>query len=180
MRTGILLAGIVVLILGVVLWYLPIQPVTSTLTVPTGAGDTLSANPPLAILSSELTYSANWSAGSSITVNVYDCGTDTSCTNAIHTGAIATATGSTGSLSWTGPKGNYYLIVPSGTATVTAGVTEPLAGGIVGVLLLVVGLVLAIFGAVRNPPAPKASPPPVAAPAASAPATAPPAAPPAE
>ncbi len=180
MRTGMLVAGIVVLIIGVVLWYVPVEPVTSSLTVPTGAGDTLSANPPLAVLSSQLTYSASWTSSSSITVNVYDCGTDSSCSNAIHSGAIATGTGSSGSLSWTGPKGDYYLIVPSSTATVTAGATEPLAGGIVGVILLVVGLLLAIIGAVRRPATPKAAPAPAAAPPSAAPASAPPAAPPAQ
>ena len=178
MRTGMLVAGIVILIIGVVLWYLPVQPVSNSLTVPTGAGDTLSANPPLAVLTSQLTYSASWTASSSITVNVYDCGTDSACSNAIHSGAIATGTGSSGSLSWTGPKGEYYLIVPSSTATVTAGATEPLAGGLVGVALLVVGLIIAIVGAVRGPAKAKASPAPAAAPAAAPPAAAPPAAPP--
>lgn len=174
MRAGMLVVGILLLIVGIVLWYLPVQPSATTQAVPTGEGAIISANPPLAVLTSSLSYNANWSASSTVTVNVYDCGTDTQCTNAVHTSPIATGTGASGSLSWSGPKGEVFLVVPSSTATVTTTVTEPLLGGVIGVVLLVIGILLAAIGAMRAPK--KAAP---AAPVARAAApAAPPAAPP--
>ena len=130
--------------------------------VPATSGDIVEANPPLALLTPHLPYTVTWTSdsGGPVNVSVYNCGTDSSCSNFGPSDRVATGTGATGSLSWSGVKGNYYAIVPAGLTgrtTVTASVGEPLDGGIVGLAVLVLGLIFLAIGATGGKP-PRAPP----------------------
>ncbi|MCI4358515.1 MAG: hypothetical protein L3J95_02565 [Thermoplasmata archaeon] len=165
MRTGWVIGGVIVLILGFVLWYVPMSLAVGSSDVPATAGLAVNANPPLALLSPNLPYSATYSSDSGLPVNVtvYNCGTDSTCTHFNPSSdRVASGKGSTGTLTWSGVKGNYYLVVPTGLTgktTISVTVGEPLAGGLAGIALVVIGLLLLLVGAaskqaVRPPPQP--------------------------
>ncbi len=159
MRKGMVIVGLVLLLLGVVLWYVPVGNPQPSTAVASGEVLVVGASPPLAVLSPSLPYSAAWtSSGGSDTVTVYDCGTDSSCANAGSASSqVTSGSGTSGTLTWSGSRGDYFAIEPgNGTVTVTPTIGEPFAGGLIGLLLVIVGLVLLLVGAVRppKPPAP--------------------------
>ncbi len=162
MRKGILVVGVVLLILGAVLWYLPIST-TQSQAVPNGDAWTIGANPPLALLTPTIPYTVTWNSASGLNVSVYDCGSSGSCTSSSLVNPVATGNG--GSLSWSGTKGDSYAIVPSRATTLNLGIGEPIAGGLLGLLLVVVGIILALVGAAsggsKMRPAPVPVPPPM-------------------
>jgi len=156
MRTGWVIVGVIVLILGFALWYYPMSLAVGSNDVPATAGEEVNANPPLALLTPNLPYTATWSADSGLTVNVsvYNCATDSTCTHFNpSTDRVASGKGVSGTVTWSGVKGNYYLVVPTGLTgktTISVSVGEPLAGGLAGLALVVIGLILLIAGAARK------------------------------
>ena len=152
MRTGWVIVGVVLLILGFVLWYIPMNVSDGSLDVPAGSVDAVEANPPLALLTPNLPYTVTWSSdsGHSVNVTVYNCGTDSSCANIASSNKVTSGSGASGTVKWTGAKGNYYAIEPSSSSTVTVNVGEPLIGGIVGLALVAIGVIFLIVGAARK------------------------------
>lgn len=150
MRTGWVIGGLIVLILGFVLWYIPVNISAGSNDVPAASGVVVEANPPLALLSSNLPYTATWSSDLGIPVNVsaYSCGTDSTCSHA--TDKVASGTGTTGTLTWSGSKGTYYVIIPTSKTSISVNVGEPVAGGIAGLALVVIGLIVLLAGAARK------------------------------
>ncbi|HEV2166477.1 MAG TPA: hypothetical protein VGS23_05835 [Thermoplasmata archaeon] len=166
MRTGWAVVGILVLIVGVALWYIPMNVSIGSNHVPALSGDIVEASPPAALLTPKLPYTVTWSSDSGAPVNlsVYNCGTDSTCGSFTPSDRVASGSGATGTVTWSGVKGNYYAIVPSGLTaktTVTASVGEPLFGGLLGIGLLVLGLIFLAVGAggKSKKPAPKPMPP---------------------
>ncbi|MGI0053355.1 MAG: hypothetical protein ACREC5_04765 [Thermoplasmata archaeon] len=154
MRKGVLVAGIVLLVLGAVLWYLPI-PMSQSQTVPTGYAWTLSTSPAAAVLTPTIPYSVTWDASPGLSVSVFDCGSGSCDLGSL---SDVVTSGSGGSLSWSGVKGSTYAIVPTSNATFTVSISEPLGGGDVGVALLVIGGVLLIVGAATGGEKPRPAP----------------------
>lgn len=160
MRGGTVAVGLVLLILGVVLWYLPIAgQMSTTLSIPAGSEESIGDPAPVALLTKTVSFTVSWSSSSSVTVRVYDCGTNqNSCstiTNA--TSPVASGSGSTGSLTWSGPKGEYFAVVPSGSTTATISYSAPLANGLAGLGLTILGFLVFLIGLARKaktPPAP--------------------------
>ena len=166
MRAGIAVVGLVLLLIGLALWYVPFAGPSSNAAVPNGSALTVQGSAPAALLTSSFTWTVSWTAtSSSVTVTVYDCGTSPgSCTNSGLT-VVKNGTGSSGSLSWSGPKAEAYAILVTGGsgATVTYGYAVPIAGGLAGIALTFIGFILLIAGAAMRkksapmPPMPAAS-----------------------
>lgn len=161
MRAGIAVVGIVLLVIGAVLWYLPL-PGTSTgqTQVAAGQGETVQATAPLALLTPQVTLTVTWTASTSAAIRVYSCGSDSSCGSPSST-AIASGSGTSGTLTFTADKGSYYIIVPDHTATINVQPTVPILGGALGLVLLVIGIILLLVGLVARKKQPKAEPAPV-------------------
>ena len=100
MRTGWVIVGVVLLILGFVLWYIPMNVSDGSLDVPAGSVDAVEANPPLALLTPNLPYTVTWSSdsGHSVNVTVYNCGTDSSCANIASSNKVTSGSGASGTV----------------------------------------------------------------------------------
>lgn len=157
MRPLLVAVGVVVLVVGLALWYLPMPGQSASAQVPDNSGYVIQGTGPLAILSTSFAYSASWSAATSVNVSVYDCGTSSNCTNLVVglTPITAFGNGTSGSLSWAGARGHYFAIVPSNAATITWTYQVPLLGGAVGVGLTVLGALVLLVGLIAKPPAKK-------------------------
>lgn len=154
MRWVALTVGLVFLVAGGVLWTLPVYTDTEvTLGGSSGGtqqGYVIGNAPPLAIFTPSLTYYAGWTAPGNVTVTVYDCGgTPSGCSTTRH--VVVSGNGFSGGVSWNGAKGEYYVVVPSGSAQVGVSYAEPLVGGAVGATLTVLGALLALYGALTGP-----------------------------
>jgi hypothetical protein len=147
-RTGIVAIGLALLVVGCALWYLPFPSSTSA-NVAVGYGFVVGTNPPLAWLTSSVGYTATWTAVNATNVSVFDCGTDSGCS--AQGAQVAQGSGTHGSLSWSGPKGEYFDVVPNDTASVTVNYHTPLGGGAVGLVLVAFGALLLAIG-IRSPP----------------------------
>lgn len=157
MRPLLVAIGVVVLVVGVAVWYLPMPGQSASADVPDNSGYVIQGTGPLAVLSSTFAYTASWSAATSVNVTVYDCGTSSNCTNLVVglTPITASGNGTSGSLSWQGDRGHYFAVVPSNAATITWTYDVPLLGGAVGLGLTVVGVLVLVVGVVAKRPAAK-------------------------
>lgn len=155
MKPGWVALGVVLLLVGVALWYVPVAISVGSQDLRSNGAFMVEASPVLAILSPKLPFTATWSndAGDDVVVHVFDCGTDSQCTHNL-SGPIASGIGVSGSVDWSGVRGEYYAISPvdltGSKTTVHASVGEPIGGGIVGVTITAVGAVLTVLGAVRR------------------------------
>jgi hypothetical protein len=155
MRGSWVALGIVLLAVGVVLWYLPVSMAVGSTVVPALGGDIVHDDPTLAVLTPTVAYSSTWasSSGASVVVDVYNCGADSSCSNFTSPTPVASGHGSSGSLSWSGGKGDYYAIIPMGitqSTTVSVSVAQPLGGGFDGLGVVIIGVFVVFLGAIRR------------------------------
>lgn len=101
-----------------------------------------------------------WTGGnlSTLSIQVFSCGQGGSCAGANQTSPVASATGASGTLTFTLQKGYHYLIQSDGTVTVvvTVGALASLFG--LGLVLSVVALVLLIMGLILKPRRPAPGP----------------------
>lgn len=158
--------GLVVLVLGVLVVALPYAGVNAMAeTVPSVSSGSVAEVSPAIYGGGTLTVS--WSgAPSSTEVTLYSCPGDPSCssiTSSSQLQAIASATGSSGSISSSVSGGQTYVLTESGTSgslSVTATVYGFGLVGVLGAVIAVIGVVLVVLPVRR----------PAAAPAAEAPA----------
>ncbi|HEV2316529.1 MAG TPA: hypothetical protein VGV89_03015 [Thermoplasmata archaeon] len=155
MRAAVVGIGVAMLVVGGVLWYLPF-PTSSSANVTVGYGYVVGTDPPLALLTSSVGYTATWTSQNTTNVSVFDCGTDSSCGS--QGGQVAQGAGTHGTISWSGAKGEYFDIIPNDTAEVTVTYHTPLGGGTVGLVLVGFGAVLAVVGLRSAPPPRKPEP----------------------
>ncbi len=150
-------AGAVLLVLGVALFYVPIpgQGITS-FSDQSSNGYVAGSNVPAtfyepSITPAAISFSVSWAYSIPVTVSVYSCGTDTSCAagSAYETPAQLVAQGDSavGSLTFNGVAGNGYEVYASSIISVNIAYNGPLFGGIVGLLFLVIGVIALIAGA---------------------------------
>ena len=170
MRMGIVVAGIVLLIIGAVLLFVPIvqQPDqtvdTSGSSFPFGAVQIAGFS-----LTGSIPVSVTWSSPSAVTVFAATCSSGcASASSASSIGGIAIQTGTGGTFTLSQPNGGYLVYGALNTSggggagpTVTFKITTALStiGSVVlvlGILLLIVGLVLKSKSAKTKamPPAP--------------------------
>jgi hypothetical protein len=150
-RASIAVLGAVLVVIGAVLWVVPVTPASSSIQVPYGDGYDFGL--PSGVMIGSVPYSADWSAPTSANVTLYSCGTDSGCPNYSFDPVVAHGTGASGSMRWSSAGGRYFLLVPNVTANITVHYTEPVAGGVAGVGLLGVGVIVCVAGlAIRKPP----------------------------
>jgi uncharacterized membrane protein len=147
MRKGIVVAGIVLLVFGLIALAVPFATSSQSAALqPTSSGGAGGlAYSPTSLVSSG-TLSVSWSgAASTTTVSVSPCDTS-SCTST--SAAIASGTGSSGSFSLSVQPGHYYLISQNGNTEflVSIQTTGFEFVDVIGIVLIVVGLVLAVLG----------------------------------
>jgi hypothetical protein len=160
MRKRLLVIGIVVALAAIAVWYVPLQTVTTSDTLPLNRSQVIGLQAPLDVIGPTIGYTLHWTAVSAATVSVYRCGTNSACTSISSGNLVARGTGPSGSLSWSGPQGNYFHIVASAPVSITIEELEPLLGGSAGVAMLVFGGFLVVLG-VRLPALPEPEEAPV-------------------
>ncbi|MHB8352663.1 MAG: hypothetical protein ACYDFT_08285 [Thermoplasmata archaeon] len=149
MRRGLLLAGLVLIVLGLLLVALPAFPsAPQHVYVPSaGAHALVEDMAPFDLLFPRVAFSLAWiSTANGTNLIVYACGTDPACPFP-PASPVAEATGSSGTLSFLGSANEYYLVVPQhGAVTLTVTESGPYDGGGPGLALLLVGLGLGAGG----------------------------------
>jgi hypothetical protein len=169
-RRVLLGLGAALLVGGLLLLYFPVpgQGVGAR-TVPVGFGESITVSGNYAVLTSSVPFHVHWSAPSTVHISVFGCGTDPTCNATIaaqpSATPIADATGSSGTLDFSGQKGHSYLVIPNGSANATSVAVDyslPWEGGAPGLGLVAGGLVLVIVGVLsrKRPPEAAAAPPP--------------------
>lgn len=148
MRPNLLAVGILLILIGAGLWYYPLTNASyPAVTDAAGTRDVVGRGVPVAAPGEGLQYSASWESSASVTVSVYACGSDKSCSLAGSSSAIVTETGLSGTASWTGHPGQYFAIVSTGgSITIVVSYTEPVFGGILGLSIFVLGWIILILG----------------------------------
>ena len=82
MRSFLPILGVILIAGGLILWYVPVQTITSPVAVvPSGYGLVTQRVAPYAYLTPSIPLSASWTSDSSIDVQVYSCGSDSSCSD---------------------------------------------------------------------------------------------------
>jgi hypothetical protein len=159
--------GLMLVLVGAVLWVLPISTNLATnVSIDSQTEDVLSVSAPLAVLTFSVSFSASWTAVSPVNLTVFGCGSDSSCSNVPgNASSITNGSGRTGELTWSGPRGAYFAVLPSGPAVLNLSYEAPLWNGLAGVVLLVLGVGITIAGFMgrgkersEEPPAPPVIP----------------------
>ncbi|HXQ94760.1 MAG TPA: hypothetical protein VN864_06310 [Thermoplasmata archaeon] len=161
MRLPVVAFGVVLILAGAALWYVPLTSATTTIQVP--VGDAYDFGVPTGYIVAGIPYTASWNSGSLTNVTIYSCGTNSACPNEVSAPVVAQRDASSGSLKWTSSAGHYFLLVPNTTVNLTLSYLEPVSGGLVGLGALGLGAIVLVVGlALRRPPtdAPAASPDP--------------------
>jgi hypothetical protein len=143
--------GLVLALVGAVLWYVPVTTASSSTPVP--VGDAFDFSVPGTLIIGPVPFTATWTASGPTNVTLYGCGSDAKCSAQTNSSVIARGAGTTGSMKWTGKAGLYYLFVPDASTNVTISYGEPLLGGLGGLAVLGVGIVVLVAGiAMRRSP----------------------------
>lgn len=142
------IVGIAVLVVGVILIALAFTVLNHfSETIPASSSQ---SSPTLAIVPQVVgsgTLTIGWSgATSDSTINVYPC-SDSTCASFSSTTAVASGTGSSGSLSFSATGYSGYGVVSTSTAPVTVNVSVVgiSIAALIGIILAVIGLVLAVL-----------------------------------
>ncbi len=152
-----IVAGAILLALGIALFYIPIpgQGITTFSDNSTGAFVAGSSVPATfyepSITPAPISFSVGWAYSAPVNVSVYSCGTDTSCAagDAYEVPAQLVAQGNAyvGTLTFNGVAGNGYEVYASSIISVTIAYNGPLVGGVIGLLFMVIGAIALIAGA---------------------------------
>jgi hypothetical protein len=167
-RLEIIALGLVLAVVGAVLWLVPLAPANATIEIP--VGDAYDFGIPGALEVGSIPYTLSWTSHVLTNVTIYLCGSTNACPAGTNGSVLVRQFGTYATLSWESHAGQYYLLVPNQTVNVTVDYKEPLSGGLVGLGVLGTGLVIMLAGlAIPRRPTPKpAEGPAPAAPAAPA------------
>jgi hypothetical protein len=160
MHRGWLAIGVAVVVIGALLWYLPFPTSAGSGAVPPGDELVVSAGAPLAVWTPTLSYTASFTSGSGlpVRVTVYACGSDASCSSYTPNDAVTEVTAVSGTLHWSGARGNSFALVPdvntSAAVSISVQVGLPYRDGVVGLGFVGIGAVLAALSVVMGRPAP--------------------------
>jgi len=155
-RFGIVAIGAVLIVVGGLVWYAPLQPIHDGPLTDTGSSYSIGLQAPLDVLGATVSFSLTWSSSVDESVEIYSCGTHPTCTGLTSSDFVAGGSGKTGTLGWTGKAGEYFAFVSSSQPIqLTIDYTEPVLGGTAGLGTLVFGGFLAALGIVTaTPPRP--------------------------
>jgi uncharacterized membrane protein len=159
MRWGLVVVGIILIVLGGVLMYVPLVPEASVHIDPSSPYyATLSGYSP----TGKIPGSVSWTSPSSTEVVLQACTGQVSLFECNGTETTTFENGTSGSFSFSVPQGGSIILYTEGNASANVKLAEPTYGAAVlgvGVILLVLGLVLR-RRASGAPPAPPSSTPP--------------------
>lgn len=154
MRRRLVVLGIVVALVGLALWYFPIQPVSTGPQLDSGTTYIVGLEAPLSILGAPIPFTLLWDAHNiTMSVSVYACGEQPKCHNVGPANLLASEKGTSGTLHWQGRAGDYYAVVStSKPLTLTLSYPEPVLGGTAGLAAIGFGGFLAALGVWLAPP----------------------------
>jgi hypothetical protein len=164
MRPGLLVAGIVVLVIGVALLLVPVIPQTSETVRSTSNTPYYEGSVSGYSLTGTTVVSVTWSTNSSVAVTVLAAACSGGCTNISQVSGVTSENGTTGSFTLNQPNGGSVLMgeVYGGPTPVSVTFKITTSLGTVGTILVVLGILLLIAGAVlgrRAKPAATTTPP---------------------
>ncbi len=185
MRIGLVIVGLVLIILGAVLLFVPLEPQTNQVVSTSSDTPYYEGTVSGFSLTGSIPISVSWNASATVQVIAGAC--TATCTNESQVSSITTETGMSGSFTLSQPNGGSILMGAIGPlggspASVTFKITTALTT--VGTILVPVGIIVLILGVVLKsqkqkmaamaPPASPPTPPPAAPPASPPPPGAPP------
>ena len=159
MRIGIVVAGVVLIVIGAVLLFVPITD-QGTQTVTSSAPEVLQVSG--FSITGSIPVSISWTSSSAVEVLAAACSSscDTGNINAIS--GLTIQSGTSGSFTLNQPNGGEIVlgVITTGGSSASATFTVKTALSLVGTILLLVGIVILIVGAVlRSRPKAEAMPP---------------------
>lgn len=153
MRVQAVAVGIVFLVIGLVFFLVPIDGQYTT-------GDYATSNAPVVfyepgLTPGSLTFEVTWTTTSSVTVSVYNCGSDTGCSagSAYEKSGdlVQSQTSNNGDITFTGSAGTGYEVYASSSTFVSVNYDGPLFGGFFGAGFAAFGLLILLIGLVVKP-----------------------------
>jgi uncharacterized membrane protein len=168
MRTGIVVVGVVLLVVGAVLLFVPITPQPSQKIASNSSTPVLLFSVSGFSVTGSIPISVSWSSTGPVTVAAATCsGTCQNRANVSDVSGITLQSGTSGSFTLNQPNGGEVLIAAVNTGggnatTTTFNVTTALST--VGTILLIVGILLLIVGVVvkaKSKPVPMQMAPPM-------------------
>ena len=155
MRARAVGVGLAILILGLVFFLVPItgQSVGSY-TYYSGTTTPYDFFEP-SLTPGTLTFHVDAFAATTVTISVYSCGSDTSCsggsTYQTTKDLVAQASGADPSLTFTGASGTGYEVYSSASSSIDVSYDGPLFGGFFGAAFAVLGALLLVGGLLAKP-----------------------------
>jgi uncharacterized membrane protein len=170
MRAGILVVGIVLIILGGVLMFIPlIQSSSANLSTTQPAYE---VNVTGFSITGTIPGTISWTSNQAVTMDAGTCSavsSNNTCTGSRN--ILSSENGTSGTFTFSVAPGGAIVVGMIGGDAATASVTVKLAQTTVGLILLVVGIILLLVGAVTHkkvppaapvpPPVPPTTPPPM-------------------
>ena len=152
-----IVAGAVLVVLGLTLFFLPISGQGVTSFSDQGSGSEVAgSNAPATFFEPSVTpaaisFTVSWAYSAAVNVSVYSCGTDTSCAAGpvyeVPANLVAAGNSPVGSLTFNGVAGDGYEVYASSIISVNIAYNGPLFGGVVGLFFLIIGAIALIAGA---------------------------------
>ncbi|MCI4372828.1 MAG: hypothetical protein L3K02_04205 [Thermoplasmata archaeon] len=172
MRIGFVVVGVVLVLLGAVLAFVPlIQVASQTIT----EGTPYEANVTGVSVTGSVPASVSWSSNATISIEVGTCSTLQS--NGMCSGSVSLLpiqNGTSGTFSFSVPTGGAFVVAIASLSAATASITVKLAQSTIGLILLIVGILLLIVGLVLKRKGSKMAASSMAAPMPSTPPASPP------
>lgn len=155
MRRQLVIIGIVFLLVGLALWYFPVQPVDSGPVLDGGTSFVLGDIAPLNLLRAPVPFTLSWTSHvGAINASLFRCGPTPKCTGLKPSTYVTGEYGDSGTLHWTGTAGVYFVLVTTGKpVTVTIDYPQPVLGGTAGLVSVVFGGLMLGLGLYLVPPA---------------------------
>ncbi|HTP53348.1 MAG TPA: hypothetical protein VML94_00050 [Thermoplasmata archaeon] len=155
MRRQLVVIGIVFLLVGLPLWYFPVQSVDTGPVLDGGTSFVLGDIAPFNVLGARVPFTLSWTSHiGGLNVSLYRCGEKPTCTNLKPSTFVAGEFGDAGTLHWEGRAGIYYVLVTSGKPlTVSIDYPQPVLGGTAGLVSVVFGGMMLGLGLWLLPPA---------------------------
>ncbi|MGP8077811.1 MAG: hypothetical protein ACLQD8_07230 [Thermoplasmata archaeon] len=153
MHRRLIILGIAVALLGVALWYFPIQTTTTGPVTGSGTSNVVGLYAPLDVFGGSVPFTLHWQSHFTMTVKVYSCGDSPGCKNVLPSNYLTGGSGTSGTLHWHGTAGEYFAIIStSEPLTYTLVYPEPVLGGTAGAGATVFGGFLIVLGVWLPPP----------------------------
>jgi uncharacterized membrane protein len=153
-----IIAGVVLLILGLVLAVVPVpsQSVGTPSVVAPEKVLVIHDQAPLDVIEPSISYSITWNASPSTSLGVWSCGSDASCANVSGSSIASVSLSAGGTFTFSGKANQYYGVVNlgNGTATISVSYSGPFVGAVVGWAVLIIGVLLIVTGVLLAPPTP--------------------------